>query len=238
MRLALAILILGLSTVSSGQTLFDIEKRLKLLNNPADLVYDTTGFSKLPPFNYFCDGENQHKWDNYHIVDLNNDGVDDLIYSGPCMPYSQTGIFLNDGQKLKQIHDSPGQIVALEQSTNGTIVNILKEACCCDYFSDYIEIRIHSDCTVDKNVITFEGNTEITLDSLQEIKITGTLRKSPEINEIEKKDDCSEQIIRGNHLLAISKLTSVVELTRSGNWRLVLYPEDKMQSWIGWIKDE
>ncbi|HTE23947.1 hypothetical protein [Flavitalea sp.] len=237
MKFYLSILTLSLSTVSPAQTTFDIEKRLKLLNNHAAFAFDTTGFSKIPPLkDYFCDDQSFRKWDSYHVVDLNNDGIDDLIYSGPCRPYPQTGIFLNDGQKLKQIHDSPGQIIALEQTTKGTIINILKEACCCDYFSEYTAITIYNDSGVDKNVITFDGNTKITLDKLHETEIKGTLRSSPKINDIVKKDDCSEETIKGNHVRYISKLTKVVELTSSGKWRLVFYPENKKQSWIGWIR--
>ncbi|HTF31332.1 MAG TPA: hypothetical protein VK625_20890, partial [Flavitalea sp.] len=96
---------------------------------------------------------------------------------------------------------------------------------------------------VDKNVITFDGNTKITLDKLHitldklhETEIKGTLRSSPKINDIVKKDDCSEETIKGNHIRYISKLTKVIELTGSGKWRLVFYPENKKQSWIGWIR--
>ena len=67
-------------------------------------------------------------------------------------------------------------------------------------------------------------------------KIKGILRTSPEINDKKKKDDCSDQIIEGNHLAHINKLTTVVQLSQSGQWRLVLYEVDKDNSYIGWIK--
>lgn len=244
MRLGFTILFFGLFGVSYGQTIADIEKRLRLLDNQVVFKFDTTGFSTLPKFEYSCDDhfkaydfpENKSKWDYYHVIDLNNDGLKDLIYSGPCLPYPQTGIFLNDGQSLKNMHDYAGQIVSIENKPDRTIVNIFKEFCCCDYFSDYIEVTIHNDSHVDKNQISFEGNTQTKFDKLTELKVKGILRTSPELNDKGKNDDCSDQIIKGNHLAYINKLTTVFQLKQSGQWRLILYPVDKLHSWIGWIK--
>jgi hypothetical protein len=195
MKIGFTLLFFGLIGVSYGQTLAEIEKRLGLLDNHVELKYDTTGLSTLPKFEYFCDDhfeayefpENKSKWDYYHVIDLNNDGLKDLLYSGPCLPYDQTGIFLNDGLSLKQIHSYPGQIISIEQKINGTIIETLKEFCCCDYFSDYVEVIIRNDSQVDKNEITFEGNTKIKLDKLVMIKVIGVLRTSAELNDVKKK---------------------------------------------------
>jgi hypothetical protein len=236
MKLNLVIFFLGLFVSGKGQTLADVEKRLKLLLNPTKLHYDTTGFSTLPKIDFFCDDENKNNWAYYHVVDLNKDGRSDLIYSGPCMPYFQTAIFLNDGLNLNQVHSYPGNIISIEQESDRAIVNILMEGCCCDYFSDYIEVTIHNNSRVDKNQITFDNNTKLDLSNLAEIEVTGTLRTSAELDDIEKKEDCTNQIVTGNHLTYINKLVTVFQLQRAGQWRLILYPEDKEKSWIGWIK--
>jgi hypothetical protein len=237
----LAILTLGITLTSYGQTLQDIEKRLRLLEKPPEyeeFKYDTTGFSKLPLFKYFCDEENENKWDYYHVVDLNNDGLKDLIYRGPCMPYSETGIFLNKGGSLGLIHSEPGNVLSIEKNKNGAVIQVLKWPCCCDSFFDSYEIVIHNDSHVEKNLIIFKSNTKVMLDKLKEIKVTGIVRSTEELNDTEKKDDCSDQLIKGNRLTEITKPTTVVQLCQRGQWRLVLYPENKMTSWIGWVKME
>jgi hypothetical protein len=244
MRFVLTIIFLGLFSGLNAQTLGDIQKRLRFLNNPSPLSYDTTGLSTLPKAMYSCDDhfeayeypENKRAKDYYHVVDLNNDDLKDLIYSGPCLPYDQTGIFLNEGKTLKIIHDYPGKVVSLEKFANKTEVNILKKSCCCDYNSDYIKVTICNDSRVDKNHITFDGNTKVKLEKVKKIKIQGTLRTSPELDDTKKKDDCSDQIFEGNHLLKIDKLTTVIQLSQSGRWKLILYQIDKDNSYIGWIK--
>jgi hypothetical protein len=37
-------------------------------------------------------------------------------------------------------------------------------------------------------------------------------------------------------LLKIDKLTTVIQLSQSGRWKLILYQIDKDNSYIGWIK--
>jgi hypothetical protein len=235
MKFGVIILLVGFGIASNAQTLTDIEKRLRLLDNRVEWTYDTTGFSKLPKLEYDCDGENENPWDYYHVVDLNNDGLKDLIYSGPCHPYSQTDIFLNNGQTLKQVHDYPGELISIEKKADGTVVNVFKEFCCCDYYSDYIQLTIYNDSHVEKNQITFEGNTEVKFDRLIELKVKGRLRTTPELNDKDHKDECTDQEIKGNHLAYIKNPTKVIQLKQSGQWRLVLYSVDKTNSWIGWI---
>jgi len=244
MKGGLIITFLGLSVGLNAQTVTNIDKRLKYLNKSVPLTFDTTDFSTLPKVKYMCDEhfkafefpENKKTKDYYHVVDLNNDGLRDLIYSGPCLPYDQTGIFLNDGKTLKLIHNYPGEVVSLEKSIDKTEINILKRSCCCDYYSDYIQVTIWNDSRVDKNQITFWGNTEVKVDKVIELKIKGILRTSPETNDKKKEDDCSDQIFEGNHLARIDKLTTVFQLSKFGQWRLVLYPVDRENSYIGWIK--
>jgi len=101
------------------------------------------------------------------------------------------GIFLNDGKNLKLVHNYPGELVSLEKKSAKTVINILKKSCCCDYYSDYIQVTTWNDSRIDKNQITFEGNTEIKVDRVTELKIKGILRTSPEVNDKKKQDDCS-----------------------------------------------
>ena len=101
-------------TACRPQSLNEIDKQLRIMLNPDSLACDTLGFTSLPKHDNFCSTGNEHPWDYYHVADVNQDGHPDLIYSGPCMPYSQTIVYLNDGLKLKPIYNSPGKIIFLE----------------------------------------------------------------------------------------------------------------------------
>jgi hypothetical protein len=238
MRYILTILTFGLCYICSyGQTLTDIEKRLRLIDNRVELKYDTTGFSALPKPEYFCAQGNKNKWDAYHVIDLNKDGLNDLIYCGPCKPYNQVGIFLNNGTKLRRVYDSPGDIIFIDNTLDRTIIHIFGEACCCNNYAGLSEVTIDNNSTVTENTITYFGETKITLsEKLKEITVTGTLRTSPEVDDSMRKDDCSDELIQGNHLAQITNRQKVIQLRQAGQWRLVLYAVDKKKSQIGWVR--
>lgn len=244
MKHGLTILLLVLTATTDAQTLREIDKRIGLLEKNIALRYDTSGFSTLPKVKYLCDShleafdvpDNKTMMDFYHVVDLNDDGLKDLVYSGPCLPYYQTGIFLNDGKSLNVVYSYPGEIISLEKYSDKTVINTLKEACCCDYYSHFTEVTIWNDSHVEKNQITFEGNTPIKVGQVRKLRTNGILRTSPEVNDTKREDECSGQIIEGNHLTHIVNPTTLIQLGHSGEWKLVLYQVDKDNSFVGWIK--
>ncbi len=239
MRSFFIILILVLETpLSFAQTLDGLRHRLKLLQNQADFVYDTTGFSKLPRIEYKCDNNNKGPSDYFHVVDLNNDGRMDVIYSGPCGDVVQTGIFLNTGRVLKKVYDNVGKIVGLQQTASKTTINILKEACCCDFFSQYTEIILNEKSEIARNTIVFGAPTKISLAGrFKEDKVMGTIRTTPAVNDVIKRDECNNTV-KGNQLTRIHDFKDVIQINKAGAWWLVLYPETSERSWIGWMKLE
>jgi hypothetical protein len=240
----LTIILLGLFTEMSGQSLDEIGQKIRLIKTPETITNDTTGLSQLPNSTMECDDhfkaydfpENKTKWDYYHVIDLNRDGLKDFIYSGPCLPYDQTLVYLHDGTRLKRVFEYAGQVVSIKQRKDRTTITLFKESCCCDYNSDLVEVIIHRDSRVEEKWITFFGNTEIKADKLEIVKVNGILRTQPEEIDAEVKDSCTDQMLKGNHLRNIARTTDVIQLNMNGNWRLVLYTEDAKQSWIGWIK--
>jgi hypothetical protein len=231
------ILILVLGLASFGQTLSDIGSRLKLLENRSDFVYDTAGFSVLPKIDFFCDNGNQNPWDYYHVIDLNGDGLNDLVYSGPCKPEGQTGIFLNTSQGFKKLFNYPGELVHIDQSKSTKVVHIFRTACCCNFYSEYIAVSIDSLSNVSKNIISFGADTNVKIGTrLRKQKVVGVLRTTPEVNDLLKKDPCGKQSIKGNHVARIQNFKDVIQLSKSGSWWLVLFPLNKERSLIGWMK--
>ncbi len=209
------------------------------MNAPLKLKYDTNGFSKLPKFHFLCDGENQNKSDFYSVVDLNNDGLNDLMYSGPCMPYDQTAIFINDGKSLLLVYDYPGTIISLEKNDSGTTINSLKEAIACDRDFEFTEIVIsHVPSPPTTNRIGYAMIPKKNFKNLKQIKVKGVLRRTPHQDDLDKKDHCSNKILKGNHWLAIEMESPVIKLDQSNGWQLVLYKKNKDESIIGWVKSE
>jgi hypothetical protein len=238
MKLWLTILMLGHAVLSYGQTLEGLRARLSLLEKSADFHFDTAGFSKLPKIDYRCDNKNVNTSDYYHVVDLDNDGRNDLIFSGPCETTLKTGIFLNTGRGFRRVYDNPGKIISIEAFETQTVINIFKEACCCEFFSQYTEVIIGQNSEVTRNTIVFGPNTRISVSSrLKEDKVMGTLRTTPQVNDVIKRDDCNNTI-KGNQLTRIHGFKDVIQLNRDGPWWLVLYPENRERSWIGWMKLE
>ena len=160
MRYWFTILLGTFTTFVYGQPLDDLSKRLKHLERQDDFKFDTTGFSSLPKFDYRCDNANRHRWDYFHVVDLNQDGLNDLIYSGPCSPNNQTAIFLNNGRVFRKIYDYPGKIVSIEKSESATIINILKEAIPCENYSQYTEVTIDLKSQGDKKHNSIRTNNK------------------------------------------------------------------------------
>lgn len=237
MRITLTISLL-ISHFSYGQTESDLRDELELLTNP-DSIYlklDSTGFENLPRINYNCfDQEAPSSW---HVQDLNNDRLKDLIYSGPCKPYNQCAIFLNDGTKLIKVFDSPGKILKIELNNFASKVSVLKTSCCCDNYSEFKEIRIDFNNSIEKKVMQLHFETKISFSpGLGTKKISGVLRSKPILNDSIYQDPCSEHAIIGNQILKINN-EKVVVLDSKEVWYLVLFKKDMANSLIGWIKED
>ena len=236
MKLSFTILILLLAILSYGQTLDELRKRLSILQAGREFSYDTTGFASLPRIDYKCDNKNKSPVDYFHVEDLNGDGFNDLIYSGPCEGANQTGIFLNTGRVFRKVYDNVGKILSIEKADSETKIYIFKEACCCDFFSQYTQITINKKSEITRNTIVFGAQTKISVSSrFKEDKAMGTIRTTPEVNDVVKRDDCNNSVKR-NQLTRISDFRNIIQVNRVGSWWLVWYPESGERSWIGWMK--
>ncbi len=237
-RYALKLILGFLPLTSCAQTLADIGLRIKYLETGHQFKNDTAGLSLLPKLNYRCANEKKDHLNYYHVADLNQDGLKDLIYSGPCSSKLQTGIFINTGTGFKKLYEYEGQIISVDKTAVTVVVNILKKSCCCEFYSQYIQISIDNKSQATKNVIVFNDKTSIRVASrLKKEKVVGTLRTSPQVNDAVKRDACNNSI-KGNQLTRIHEFKDVIQLNKAGAWWLVLYPENNERSWIGWMKLE
>ncbi|NOS92106.1 MAG: hypothetical protein HOP30_09305 [Cyclobacteriaceae bacterium] len=252
MKTTILIFFLTLTIGSQCQSIENIKKRLQLLSDSSKIRSDTTGLSRLPRFTFFCTAEIiiteedrtektipseiQDPWNYYSVIDLNNDGLNDLVYSGPCNPYDQTGILLNDGKSLQLIYDYPGVVISIVKGSTQTTIHSLYRPTGCYSNNELIEITIVKGKPPSINRIGYTVIPKLNLQNLKNVKVQGVLRWSPKQDDVERKDECSDQRIKGNHLLNIDKPTEAIQLDQFGQWRLVLYKTSNHESIIGWIK--
>lgn len=225
------------SFYATAQTVEDVRRKLLVLSSPSPFMADTANLSKLPKLDYMCDDENTRRGDFYSVVDLNDDGLNDLLYSGPCLPYDQTGIFINYGSKLEKVYDYPGAIISVKKTSSGTVIASLKEPAGCDRFYELTEINIEGP-RARTTRISFTQRPTFTSTDLSVTTVKGILRSSSiEDNEV-REDECSGQSVRGNHLLTIERDTHAIRLAHAGTWLLVLVAQDGEHSIIGWIANK
>jgi len=241
-KLIIYFLCLFLSNKFISQDLEDLKFSLKILNEKASFKLDSTGLSKLniPNFlnQYFEEMEElENERKNYfHVQDLNNDGLSDLIYSGPLPIYSSTLVFLNSKKGLQKVFDVTGNLKRLIIKDNKTLLYIFKESCCCDNFSNFINLSISDNNEINEKVITYHYETKV--ENFNELKlqlVSGILRTTPNIDNVILKDPCTEDKLKGNQILKIEN-QNVVILDTIPNWNLVLYKKNNETSMLGWIK--
>lgn len=234
-RFCSIIAIVTFTICTYGQSLKTIKERVQRLIANNEFKGDTTGLHRLPKFTLSCKIDDKNNWNNFLPIDLNNDGLLDLLFSGPCDPYDHTSIYINERNQLILIHESAGKVNSIEKSIDKTIINIRKEPCCCDSEYSNTEVTIDKNLGTLWNTITYVKNTKMD-DKPIELIVSGVLRSSPVANDVEMKNECN-QLLKGNHLINISKPSRVIQLTRLGQWRLVLYPVTKTSSTIGWLQE-
>ncbi|MCI4668575.1 MAG: VCBS repeat-containing protein [Bacteroidia bacterium] len=80
-------------------------------------------------------------WEFLHFIDLDRDGLEDVIYVGSCAPYNSTWIFWGEGSgsfSLKNLNDSLrlyfyDTLNSIEQDSSGTQLVLTHHSCCADY---------------------------------------------------------------------------------------------------------
>ncbi len=226
---------------SYGQELISIKSRLSLLEFETYFKLDSTGISELTVPDFFCisnksDESEIIKLENsWHVQDLNNDGLKDLIYSGSCLPYSQTAIFLNNKKGFKLVYNYPGDLISIEKKSSEIKINVLKSSCGCDYYSDLIEVSINHKSEIQVNTISFHFETKImTSEKLDSKIVSGILRRTSILNDKIKKDACTDDTMIGNQIEIIEN-QPVIILSEEKNWFLVLIKKSDTYSVVGWI---
>ncbi|QXP59101.1 hypothetical protein [Olleya sp. HaHaR_3_96] len=147
---------------SFGQDLNDLKIKLDVIENRIEFKIDSTGLSKLVLPSFLCSGSKSDK--GWHVQDVNNDGLKDLIYSGYCQPYFQTTIFLNSNNGFKIVYDYPGESLSITKTAKETKLIIIKDNMGCDYYSNLIEVSITNNSKVSKQTLAYHFDTKNGMD--------------------------------------------------------------------------
>ncbi|WKB82454.1 hypothetical protein QYR09_05335 [Cellulophaga lytica] len=230
-KIAIVFFLSSLSLFS--QDFSDIKTRVSLLKTTATFKVDSTGISKIQVPTYYCD--TNEPGNNWHVQDLNNDGLKDLIFTGTCQPYHQTAIFLNNKKGFQLVYDAPGKILSITSTTNTTEINSYNPSCCCSYYSSLVKITINNTSVVEESTISFHDKTVITLsDKLYTKTVSGILRSTPVIDDVIKKDPCTGEEKNGNRI-GIAENESAIVVNQENNWLLVFIKQNGSYA-VGWVK--
>ncbi len=235
----LAIMFMSNILIGYAQNNNAIRASLKLLQTPTEFQFsmNNNGFSKLATPQFYSANGHTDVFTinprNIHFVDFNNDGNKDIIYQD-TQHYLATTLFVNKNNDFTEMWSGPGKLVEVKQGEETTIY-VLKNAIGCDYSSRLIELIVHNDNTITQSSIAYHYNTTIRGVNavLKQKKISGILRTQPILDNKDKVDPCSGDLINGNQLKTIeNKIVTIIK--KQKNWLLVIYKE-KDNSSIGWI---
>lgn len=229
-----------LSGCSATKEFAELEGRLAQIETTKIVKPDSTGLHLLPEIETLMEHEcfEENKAQYYHVTDLNADGRNDFIYSGACDPYQQVMIFLNTGTGWKWLFTQGNEVTSITKTSTGSVVDMIFTGCCGADYNSLPRLVINNDSIVSRNEITWFANTEVPLEKpFKKIRVSGVLRTFPGIDD-HLEGGLLKDSIPGNHLVKISTFTEVIQLNEIGRWRLVVYPETKERSYIGWINVE
>ncbi|MEW7280361.1 hypothetical protein ABW636_17355 [Aquimarina sp. 2201CG1-2-11] len=230
-------LFLTLSGYAQNESL---KSQLRLLQIPSDYSFplDSTGFSAIKNAKFYTKNGDIGIFDingkNIHIVDLNRDGIKDIIYQDD-RHYQAIIVFLKKGNDFVEIWNGSGVLVDITYGEKNTI-HVLTSAIGCFDMILLSELSIKKDNSIIENTVTLHSDTKIsTINTVFEQKIiSGILRSQPIIDDTKKKDSCTEDMKEGNQLQKIKSKEVTVIQNKNGWLQVVL--KEKDNSIIGWIK--
>lgn len=150
----------------------------------------------------------------FHWLDVNQDGQDDLIFNGACMPYEEIHIYLGSPDGYQKLLGQLGRLVAFEWEGEQNRLILRNDACCCNYWTKVsiwegaagTPIQEVSALSVHAAVFSpaFPGPDSTARKLLEKPVLSdlmGTdliLRTTPVIDDVAKEDPCTGEALPGN----------------------------------------
>ncbi len=206
------------------------------LENKVGQQNDTTGLylMQIPP--YDCEPMLPTY---FHVVDWSGDGVDDLIFNGPCNPYPQTQFILQTKKGLMLAYEMGGTLLNIEPAGDRCLAWVYGEAIGCLRTASLTEIALGSDGALLSRTI-IEWNPEDTLpksDEYAQVQVAGILRETAREYDDVLKDECTGLKIIGNQVANLKTKCTALLLRSRNDWQLVCAPVADNHWRIAWIKN-
>jgi len=214
--------------------------RLLLLQNPSEnkFLMDSTGFSKIKNAKFYSKRGDSDVFNinsqNIHIVDFNNDGQKDIIYQETRL-HQATVLLVKKDNKFIEIWNGPGVLVDIKQREE-TSIYVRSNGIGCFPYTMLFELIIKNDNSLMLSTIGHHSDTEVKDLKIKPMKqkLSGLLRTQPIIDNKEKKDSCTGDVMIGNQIRRLDN-EEVTILKEQNDWFLVLY-NSKDTNLISWIK--
>lgn len=217
----------------SAQNVENLKLKIDVHLDTAIFRNDSTGISSM---NVGGTGCNVLYTDRYwHVEDLNNDGLLDAIHNGPCLPYSETIIYLNDSNEFKQVYRGPGTIKAIKEIDGEKHIFIFKPSFGCDYDNKITELIVKKDTVEHTKTFYFHQDIYLNGNLLYiKAKATGDLRTNRRLFNKVHYDRCTGDTITGNIIAKLNETPCII-LDEYDEWYLITISSYKFTGWI--LKD-
>lgn len=173
----------------------------------------------------------------FHWIDVNQDGFDDLIYSGGCHGLPEVDIYLTKKNTFKFLYGFGGLINSIKFKSDRTIIGVFLEANACLEFNALFELEIPKKTDIYKinSITSWHYNTKIdTITIFTNVhfltKNLVDLRKEPILYNDSINSPCNDEVkMKGNVIATVKKGTKGILINKVTiamvTWCLIMIEE-------------
>ena len=197
---------------------------------------DTTGLSQMQIPAYNC---NPMSLSSFHVVDWSGDGVDDLIFNGPCNPYPQTQFILQTAQGLVLAYEMGGTLLHIEPAGDRCLAWVYGAAIGCLRTASLTQLELGGDgALLDRTIIDWNPADTLPIsDDYAQVQVAGILRETARVYDDALTDECTGLKIIGNRVATLKTPSAALLLQSRTDWQLVCAPITENHWRIAWIQN-